>query len=272
MTPDPSISVAPRWSGVSRYRAAATHLGISALIGAATLALMLIYWYPSPLFEAMGGKELIVLIVGVDVCIGPLITLVIFNPRKKELLFDLAVVVILQLAALSYGIYAMGAGRPVFVVFAVDRFVVVTAAELEPDAIAKAVRPEFRTLPLTGPVRVATDMPSEANERNDLAFAGLAGLGVQNQPKYFVPYAERRAQVLARAVPLNISAQTPADAVDEIDRVLAAGSHGREHVLFLAAATKRSRLTALIDGGTGDVIGLAAVDPLTLSVAPPKAH
>jgi hypothetical protein len=106
-----TLSPTSRWQGVSRFRAGAIHLGISALITAAALTLMLVYWYPPPLFAAMGGTELVVLVVGVDVCIGPLITLIIFDTRKKELLFDLAIVAALQLTALGYGIYAMHAGR-----------------------------------------------------------------------------------------------------------------------------------------------------------------
>lgn len=272
MNADPNPSPVPRWRRISRYRAAAIHLGGSALIAAGAMALMLFFWYPPPLFGAMGGKELIVLIVGVDVCIGPLITLVIFNPKKKELAFDLAVVAVLQSAALGYGIYAMGAGRPVFVVFAENRFVVVSPAELEPEAIAKAVRPEFRALSLTGPVWVAADVPADVNERNDLAFAAMAGMGVQNLPKYFVPLAERRARVLARSLPLDISAPMAAEVVAEIDRVLAASGHGREHVRFLAVATRRSNLTALVDAETGQVLGLAAVDPLALGAAAPKTN
>ena len=101
---------------LSRYRAASYHLIISAGIAAITLTVMLALWYPSPLFAAMGGMELIALIVGVDVAIGPLITLVIFDMRKKELLFDLAVIALLQVAALGYGVYTMSLARPVFMV------------------------------------------------------------------------------------------------------------------------------------------------------------
>jgi hypothetical protein len=256
-----------RWQGVSRFRAGAIHLGISALIATAALVLLLVYWYPPPLFAAMGGTELVVLVVGVDVCIGPLITLIIFDTRKKELLFDLAIVATLQLAALGYGIYAMHAGRPVFIVFAENRFVVVSAAELETEAIEKAARPEFRTLSLTGPVWVVADMPTDSKELTDLAFAQLAGLGVQNLPQHYVPYAERRDQVLAHSLPLEMPADLPEGGVSAIDAVLARSGHGREDVRYLSAATKRAMLTALIDGKTGDVLGLAAVDPRTLSAA-----
>jgi hypothetical protein len=247
-------------------------LAISAGIAALVLSLMLAVWYPPPLFAAMGGTELLVLVVGVDVCIGPLITLIIFDTRKKELLFDLAIVAILQLAALGYGIYAMHAGRPVFVVFAENRFVVVAAAELETEAIEKADRPEFRTLSLTGPVWVAADMPTDSKELSDINFAGLAGLGVQHLPKHYVPYADRRDQVLADSQALELPASLPVESVSAIDGVLSRNGHDRKDVRYLVVATKHALLTALIDGKTGDVLGLVPVDPSTLSAARPKTN
>jgi hypothetical protein len=63
--------------------------------------LMLAVWYPQHYFAAMGGTTLILLLIGVDVVIGPLITLIVFDPKKKSLRFDLAVIAVLQLGALS---------------------------------------------------------------------------------------------------------------------------------------------------------------------------
>jgi hypothetical protein len=187
---------------LSRFRAAAMHLGVSAAIAAAAVALMLFVWYPQPLFNAMGGKLLVVLIVGVDVAIGPLITLIIFDPRKKELAFDLSVIAVLQLSALAYGVYAMHAGRPVFIAFVDDRFAVVSASSLEDEAIAQA-SPEFRSLPQFGPRLVAVDMPSDINERNEIVFASLGGMGAQHRPTYYVPYTETVKNVLSASQPLD---------------------------------------------------------------------
>ena len=45
--------------------------------------------------------------IGVAVVIGSLITLVIFDPKKKALKFDLSVIAALHLAALAYGCHVM---------------------------------------------------------------------------------------------------------------------------------------------------------------------
>ena len=63
------------------------------------------WWYPYPYRELSGGRELFALVVAVDVVLGPLITLVIFNPAKtrRHLVMDFTVIGLLQVAALAYG-------------------------------------------------------------------------------------------------------------------------------------------------------------------------
>jgi hypothetical protein len=70
-------------TSLNRWKASALHLALSAAIGAAVVTLMLAVWYPQQYFAAMGGTMLILLMIGVDVVIGPLITLVVFDPKKK---------------------------------------------------------------------------------------------------------------------------------------------------------------------------------------------
>jgi hypothetical protein len=88
----PDVNLPSGSNPVSRYKAAAIHLGLSALVAVVLVALMLTLWYPSPYFAAMGGGKLLFLIVSIDIVVGPIITLIIFNPKKKSLKMDLFVV------------------------------------------------------------------------------------------------------------------------------------------------------------------------------------
>ena len=47
---------------MTRWRAAGVHLLVSALVAAGVLALMLALWYPPPLFQAMGGAGLALIV------------------------------------------------------------------------------------------------------------------------------------------------------------------------------------------------------------------
>lgn len=245
---------------VSRYKAAATHLIASALIAAVILIVMLFFWYPSPLLGAMGGKELILLIVGIDVCIGPLITLIIFNPKKKKLAFDLAVVACLQLAALGYGIHAMQAGRPVYMVFVENRLVVVSAAEIDSDSLAQA-KPEFRHLPLTGPKIVAADMPTDKKAADAILLAGFGGMGLQNLPKFYSSYDSHASQVMAVAHPLDKLQKLTKDTKTKLEKAIEKSGRRQDELRYLPVMTKRAILTALIDARTGQFIGLLSINP-----------
>ncbi|MGH8510357.1 MAG: TfpX/TfpZ family type IV pilin accessory protein, partial [Gammaproteobacteria bacterium] len=183
---------------ITRWKASAIHLSICAVIALAVLAWMLLVWYPAPYFEGLGAGKLSMIIIGVDVVIGPLITLIIYNPLKKSLRFDLTVVALLQLSALVYGVYVVYEARPVYVVFNVDRFDVVAANEIDPEERKKVTLPEYQSLPLTGPRIVAAVLPADPKERERILFAAVgAGYDLPNFPQHYVPYAEQTGQVIA---------------------------------------------------------------------------
>ena len=114
-------------------RYAATHLIASALVVGIFLSIVATVWYPPPLLHLQGAVPILVTLAVVDVCLGPLITLIIAGPRKPrpELTRDLSIIVFVQLTALAYGAWTVYSGRPAFLVFNADRFDVVAATEIE---------------------------------------------------------------------------------------------------------------------------------------------
>ena len=64
------------------------------------------------------------LVMSVDVVLGPVLTFAVFNRAKgvRHLRRDLAVIGVLQTAALAYGLHTVYIVRPVAMVFEVDRF------------------------------------------------------------------------------------------------------------------------------------------------------
>lgn len=254
--PAPEVPVPGRFAGVSRWRASAIHLGISAVIGLAVLALLLLVWFPGVYFEIMGASHLILVMLGVDIVLGPLITLIIFNPKKKSLPFDLAVIALLQVSALAYGMYTMALARPVFVLFAVDRFDVSSAAEIEPAQLEQGRLPQFRTLSWTGPVVAAAKPPEDREERTQLLFSAIAGIDIKNLPKYFVPYGELQAQALQRSHPLDKLRQRSADNGPAINAFLADHGRAEDTVHWLPMAGKRGDAAVMMDAGSGEVLGM----------------
>jgi hypothetical protein len=188
---------------MSRWKAAGLHLLVSVVVGILTFSLIYFIWYPPPYFEVAGGSKLMLVIMGVDIVIGPVLTLAVFKAGKKGLRFDLAVIAILQICAFCYGIRAIALARPIFVVAEVDRYVLVTANQLDDEDLAAATRPEFRSRSWTGPRLVGAVPPQHGKETLDMVMSALEGKDIDRFPKYYVPYEEVAPELLKRSLSLD---------------------------------------------------------------------
>ncbi len=234
----------------NRWQAAGTHLLICLAIAVAVVTVMLAVWYPRPLFEAAGGNDLLVILVSVDVVLGPLLTLIVFKSGKRGMKLDLTLIGLVQVAALAYGIYVVALARPAFIVFVKDRFELVTVVELEPGELAAAKHPEFRALPWNGPMLVAADMPTDPGEFQKMVKAALTGLDLQHFPRYFVPYAERTKEVLAKADTIARLRATEPVTAKAVDAYLASSGTREEDVRSLLLRTRFAWVAVLVDAKT----------------------
>jgi len=244
----------------TRWQASGLHLLISAVIATCVLTAMLGVWYPRPLFEVEGGPGLLFILVGVDVVIGPLITLVIFTPGKPGLKGDLVVIGTLQMLALIYGCYVMFAARPAFIVLVKGQFEVVSVADLKGDWLDEALRPEFRAFPLSGPVLVVSDPPANEAERRDILFSAISGArDMQHFPKYYVPYAERLGEVRSQGQTMaSVRKRYPANAT-VIDRYLAESGRADATVLYLPMRAMNGWGAVLVDAKSGELVKILQV-------------
>lgn len=186
-------------------QAAAVHLLLSVVMAAISAWLIFGLWFPTPLGELMGGNTLFWLIVSVDVVCGPLLTLVVFNPAKphSELWRDLALVALIQLFALGYGIHTLGHARPVALVHEVDRFRLVGFADFDEADAASApdwAQPWSLSSPRTVGIRPAND---SYEEKIASISASLQGVEPSQRPSQWQDYALSVPQVLQRARPLD---------------------------------------------------------------------
>jgi len=240
----------------SRWHAAGIHLLISASIATVAISIILGVWFPGPLFEAAGGLGLLYLLVGVDVVLGPLLTLIVFKSGKPGMKFDLAVIGTVQLAALIYGCSVVFLARPAFMVFVKDRFELVSVVELDAAEVAKAKYPEFRSFSWTGPKLAAADLPTDPAGRQKFIELAMSGVDVQSFPEYYVPYAERRAQVLAAAMSLEKLRKDEPVSAKPVDAWLAASGTKESDVRALLLRTRFAWVVVLIDPKTAEPVKL----------------
>jgi hypothetical protein len=244
---------------LSRWAAAGLHLIASVIIAIIVIIAMLYIWYPSPYFQAMGGTGLLLLVTGVDVVIGPLITLIIFNTQKKSLKFDLLCVGIVQIAALAYGVSTMFQARPVYTVFNKDRFDVIIAVEPDPKELAKATDAAFKSLPLAGPQIVAMVEPSDKKETERILFSGINSRAFT---QYYVPYEAKAKDAAAASQSIAQIRKTDVRYAESLKAYLVGKKLDENGVGFLPLYTRNEDMTMMLDGVSGKILAIVPISPV----------
>jgi hypothetical protein len=246
---------------LNRWKASAIHLAGSALIASIVLVLVLAVWYPPPYFFAMGGAVLLLLLIGVDVVIGPLITLIIFDPKKKSLKFDLSVIAALQFAALAYGSYIVFMARPVYNVFVIDRFELVAANQVNLASEEKAI-PEFRSMPLTGPKIIAARKPDTSERQWDITMSALqGGDDLPQLPEFYVPYTQYVPAVGKAAKPLDVLEKRQPKHASEIRDFIRDTGRKADELGFLPMKARNNDMSVIVDVKTAAIVGILPIDP-----------
>ncbi|KQT12374.1 TfpX/TfpZ family type IV pilin accessory protein [Ramlibacter sp. Leaf400] len=256
---DDDTAVAP-WK--RRVRAALVHLGLSLLLAVCVGLLVFAVWYPHPYREISGGRELFFLVMAVDVVLGPLLTLAVFNVRKPraELVRDLAVVALLQVGGLAYGLWTVQLARPVHLVFEIDRFRVVHRVDIPPELESKTP-PGIVVAPLGRPTVLSTrDFHSE-KEKFEFTMAALQGIHLGARPDLWEPYAAGRDRILGAAKPLSdLKRRFPQQAavVDDAVRQIHRDAATLRYLPMMAR--KAEGWTVLLDDRTAEILGFLPLD------------
>ncbi len=249
----------PATSLATRARAAGVHLSISVLVTAGVFASMIALWYPWPIFLAAGAPELLLLVSVCDVVLGPALTFVAFRPGKKGLKFDLVVIAMLQLSALGYGVHTVFIARPVFTVFAVDRFELVSEADIEAEQLAKA-KPVYRELSLTGPRLVAAELPADAGERSTLLMAAATqGIDLKHLPQHYNEYDTVRVRALAKSLPVDKLREYNDPA--RVEAALTELGRSAQSLRYYPLRGVKRDLTVFVDAATGEILRTANLAP-----------
>lgn len=251
----------PKSSTNPRLRFAGGHLLVC--IAVAALAALLVFgrWYPAPFDAIARVAPIYLMLVGIDIVVGPALTLLVAHPAKPraELLRDLAVIGLLQLGALGYGLHSMAAARPVALVFEVDLFRLVTASDIEPASLADAPA-SLRELSWSGPRPMVAVKPTDPAEQLRTIELGLAGVPLAALPKHWGEYAAQSAAIWQKARPVqpllarypNLEADVAAIARDAKQPV--------ESLRFLPLVSRQASWVALVAEPQARVVGYLPVD------------
>jgi hypothetical protein len=244
-----------------RLRASGIHFCISLAVASLAALLVFLVWYPYPYREVSGGRELFLILVSVDVVLGPLITLMIFNRSKprRELVRDLAIVGLIQLSALAYGMWTVFVARPVHLAFEIDRFRVIHAVDVPVEMMEQAP-PELQSLPLFGQSVLAVRPFRSAEESYEATMAALQGVHLGARPDLWQAYPQARMRVLLAAKPAAQLKQRFPEQTDLIDPAIARTGQSVESLVTLPLVGRSSYWTVLLDSATAEVVGFIPLD------------
>ena len=215
--------------------AALKHLAVSSLVAILCATLVFGLWYPPPYGKIAGGFSLFGIMMAVHIICGPLLTLVVFNPSKprSELVRDISLIVLVQLVALSYGIYSAAKARPVYLSYEGNRFRVVSMADIDTSKLAEAL-PEFRSPSYTGPRLIGAKLTESTDphfkESIELSMQGLhPSFRPARWVKYetLIPHLQKSLQSISA-----LKAKHPNE-IAQIDSILATNSLTEENAGYL---------------------------------------
>ncbi|HEY1148924.1 MAG TPA: hypothetical protein VGF27_10135, partial [Pseudoduganella sp.] len=172
---------------------------------------------------------------------------------------DLAVIALLQIAAMAFGLQAIWQSRPVYLVAVVDRFELVFANEIDAKDL-RAAPERFRSLPWLGPRLVAAPLPEDPSKRQELMFETLgSGKDLEVLPQHYVPYRDASRALMEHALSARefVARLAPTAA-----RKFTAAIAGRpvSGLSVLPISSSRGDATMVLDA-TGSPQKPVAVDP-----------
>jgi hypothetical protein len=178
-----------------RFTAFAVHLLASTIVLSITLGTLYFGWYYWPGWYLADASHVVVVMAGVDVVIGPALTLIIANANKprRELRRDLSIIVAAQLIALVYGTTQLWNGRPLYYAFSENVLQIVQAYDINPGELKIAREQNAPLVPhwYSLPRWIWAPLPADPSEREKIVSAAVTGGDdVISMPRYYKPWEQ----------------------------------------------------------------------------------
>ncbi len=173
-----------------RLKALGLHLLASTCALSLILGTLYFGWYRWPGWYLADVVHVVVVMAGVDVVVGPLLTFVIARSTKprRELVRDISMIVAVQLFALIYGTTSLWSGRPLYYAYSETVLQMVQAYDIDApeSALGRQQNPEFAPHWYSLPRWIWAPLPQDTQAREKIVGSAIAGGDdVISMPRYF---------------------------------------------------------------------------------------
>ncbi len=203
----------------NRFTASTTHFFISVIIFTLFVLFLLYLWFPAPYFSASGGWQGLKIVAGVDLILGPLLTLIVFNIKKpkKELVRDLSIIATIQISALVWGMTTVYQQRPLMITFWDGQFHTLSADVLK---FAKISQKTFEPFGDRFPVYIYTKPPTDDTAKQKHLKKLFSGISANLQPELYRPLAKHYDAVFQHTIDLNQRLENNPELKEQVETLL----------------------------------------------------
>jgi hypothetical protein len=176
-----------------RLKAFGWHLLGSAVALTVILGGLWLGWYRWPGWYLADVTQVVKVMMGVDLVVGPLLTFVIASASKprRSLARDVAIIVAVQLVALGYGSVSLWNGRPLYYAFSENVLQVVQAYDINPEQAALGLKqnPDLAPRWYSLPRWIWAPLPQNSDEKDKIVRSAITGGDdVISMPQYYQPW------------------------------------------------------------------------------------
>ena len=240
---------------VLKLRLGPTSLALGVILGTVYLL-----WFPGAYATLAGVHVRVAVLVLASLVFGPGLTTLVYRPGKRGIRLDIAILALLELVFVVLMMRALHERRPAYTVFAVDRFEIVMAAEVDRTLIDD---PRLRRRPGHEPRLVYAEMPTDPEVYDRLleetVFHGLPD--IDRRPRHWRPYPQGIGKLRQSARPLLDLADAGDTRRAAVARWLSRRGANATEFVYLPLRGQSRDAAMVVHERTGYPAGILAVDP-----------
>ena len=224
-----------------KFTAFCIHLLISVIVILIFYWYVTHYWYPGSLFKLEKTWEALNILIPVDAILGPILTFVLFVPKKKHLKVDLSLVAFFQIAALMFGATVIHSQRPVIITFDVKEFQIILASEIIRENLPRQYFPQKSQ----ENIRMVYALPPQ-NEK-EVAHYFLNAISYQKEPARFRPVKDNMKVIMNAAIPLKSMSSNKIDNHEQLELIEKYSNSSKNTYLFPLKGSLGNYTYVLVD-------------------------
>lgn len=186
-----------------KFKAFAVHFALSFLILSLIISFIYFVWYPGPILQAVQASKILLLVILIDVVLGPLLTFIVYKKNKKTLKMDLVVIGFIQVIALAFGISSLALAKPVWITFNGNKFELIQKNEIiytGENTLQEFLSSHYWSKPKFVAVKLSSEPKVKEAQIMEEVFSGIS---LAQKPENYVEIKQVFPEIVKSSYPLK---------------------------------------------------------------------